>query len=132
MSNTAFSFLDANWWCMMGKGFSKIFSFVRDCSQQVNLSLGLYAIGAVLICSALIEPALAQQGGGIFQTAACNILEDVLKKDFGAMVTALTGILALVAAAAGSFKGAWALIFVSVGSFIFPDMVAMLFPSLAC
>ena len=109
-----------NWFC-------KSSTYLRSLA-----TLGLYAVGLTMLCLVAVEPALAQQGGNIFQTAACNILEEVLKKDFGAMITAITGLLALIAAAAGSFKGAWALIFVSVGSFIFPGVVAMIFPGLAC
>ena len=80
----------------------------------------------------LADGAFAQEGGSVFEKAACNLLTEVLTKDFGAMVTAITGLLAIVAAAAGSFKGAWALIFVSVGAFIYPALVKVLFPNLAC
>jgi hypothetical protein len=72
--------------------------------------------------------AMAQTGGEIFEQSACGILGDVLAADFGAMITVIAGSLAILASVTGSFRGAWALLFVSVGSFIFPDTVKLLFP----
>lgn len=88
-------------------------------------------VSVVLIC-VLSSPALAATGDGVFTQAAKNILCEVMKKEFGAMLTALTGLLAIIAAAAGSFKGAWALLFVSVGTFISDALVGFLFPSISC
>ena len=76
--------------------------------------------------TAVIDP----PGGTIFQQATCNLLDLVLTKYFGAMITAITGMLASIGAAAGFFKGAWALVFVSVGCFIFPQFIEELFPGM--
>jgi len=72
--------------------------------------------------------AMAQTGGQVFQQSACAILDRVLAQDFGALITVIAGSLAIIASVTGSFRGAWALIFVSVGSFIFSDIVHLLFP----
>lgn len=76
----------------------------------------------------LSSSALAQTGGEVFRLSGCALLEDVLAEDFGAMITVIAGSLAILASVTGSFRGAWALIFVSVGSFIFGDIVELLFP----
>lgn len=72
--------------------------------------------------------AVAQTGGEVFRLSACSMLENVLANDFGALLTVIAGSLAIIASVTGSFRGAWALIFVSVGSFIFSDIVHLLFP----
>jgi len=97
----------------------------------------------ILITAFLIlfftQPAFAQRaagaGGGvageeIFAQAACGILYEVLAKDFGGMLTVIAGSLAILASVTGSFKGAWALVFVSVGSFVYPHTVSVLFPGM--
>lgn len=71
----------------------------------------------------------AQQGGDIFGTNCSNI-KTLLSGNFGAMLTAITGALAIIASVAGSFRGAWALLFVSVGSFVFEGLVELLFPGM--
>jgi len=78
------------------------------------------------------QPALAQDATGeqIFSQAACGILFEVLAKDFGGMLTVIAGSLAILASVTGSFKGAWALVFVSVGSFVYPHTVSILFPDM--
>lgn len=92
----------------------------------------IYFFAVVLWNLALTEPAMAAQGGTIFRAFACALLEKVLQEDFGAAVTAVTGFLAIVAAAAGSFRGAWACVFVSVGCFVYPGLVGVFFPDLEC
>ncbi len=72
--------------------------------------------------------AYAQQGGEIFKDAACNLLDQVLTKDFGSLLTVLAGLFALVSSVVGAFRMAWVLVFVSVGIYIFPKFVEMLFP----
>lgn len=71
----------------------------------------------------------AQQGGDIFGTN-CKNIKTLLSGNFGAMLTAITGALAIIASVAGSFRGAWALLFVSVGSFVFEGLVELLFPGM--
>ncbi len=80
----------------------------------------------------LCDIAQAQTGGEIFGKAACNLLKQVLEQHFGSMITVLSGVLAIFSAVLGSFKGAWACIFVSVGCFIAEELVMILFPNLAC
>lgn len=76
----------------------------------------------------LSSPAHAQQGGAIFKNAACNLVDQVLTQDFGSLLTVLAGIFALVSSVVGAFRMAWVLVFVSVGIYIFPKFVEMLFP----
>lgn len=73
-------------------------------------------------------PLHAQQGGQIFKEHACNLLDEVLTQDFGSMLTVLAGLFAIVSSVVGAFRMAWVLVFVSVGIFIFPKIVSMLFP----
>ena len=75
-----------------------------------------------------VTDAQAQQGGKIFEKAACNLLDNVLAKDFGAMLTVFSGLLALFSAVVGSFRMAWILVFVSAGLYVFPRFVELLFP----
>lgn len=97
-----------------------------------HLQLILFAVGLSLLYSGLTGVVVAQSGGEIFETAACNLLEKLLNSHFGAMLTAIAGALAIVASVVGSFKGAWALIFVSVGCYIAPMLIGELFPDLYC
>lgn len=92
----------------------------------------LFIFGVMLLNSGVTQLSHAAEGEGIFERAACNILEEVLADWFGAMLTVITGALAIIASVAGSFKGAWALLFVSVGCYIAPSIIAVLFPDLSC
>ena len=87
--------------------------------------VGLITAGVCVFL--FIGEAHAQQGGKIFETAACNLLNQVLAKNFGAMLTVFAGLFALISAAVGSFRMAWVLVFVSTGIFIFPRIVELLF-----
>jgi len=87
---------------------------------------------SLLILSLLIEPAFAVGGGDIFKAAACNLLDNVLTKDFGALMTVLAGVFAIFSAIVGSFRNAWILVFVSVGIYIYPAIVSKFFPDLGC
>jgi hypothetical protein len=73
----------------------------------------------------------AQQGGDIFEKAACNLLTQVLTEHFGSMLTVLAGTFAIISSVVGSFRMAWVLVFVSVGIFIFPNLVETFFPSIS-
>ena len=108
---------------------SNIFTVKTLARVQAPLCL---VIAMVLVNSAWIDIAAAQTGGEVFKKYACSILGNVINGDFAAMITAITGVLAIIAAAAGSFKGAWALVFVSCGAFIFPALVETFFPNLSC
>ncbi len=74
----------------------------------------------------------AQDGAGIFEKAACNLLDQVLAKNFGSMITVVAGVIAIISSVVGSFRTAWVLVFVSVGIYIFPSIVKIFFPNLAC
>ena len=76
----------------------------------------------------LVSDVHAQQGGKIFETAACNLLGQVLTQNFGAMLTVFAGLFAIISAVVGSFRMAWVLVFVSAGIYIFPEFVELLFP----
>lgn len=95
--------------------------------MNIKLQNSLLILAFLLI---FVEPAFSQTGGEIFKDAACGLLEKVLAKDYGALLTMIAGSLAILAAVTGSFKGAWALVFVSVGSFVFPHTVGLLFPGM--
>lgn len=99
-------------------------------SQQRKVLIG--GVFLIIACLFFATPAFAVTGEGVFTKAAENILCNVLHEEFGAMLTAIAGILAIVAAAAGSFKGAWALLFVSVGSFVADALVGLLFSNISC
>ena len=99
-------------------------------TKRWQIIVGLLVVLCAVFCVA--TPVLAATGDGVFTNAAENILCKVLHKEFGAMLTAIAGILAIVAAAAGSFKGAWALVFVSVGCYVADALVNLLFSSVSC
>ncbi|MCB0323775.1 MAG: hypothetical protein KDD69_09390 [Bdellovibrionales bacterium] len=91
----------------------------------------LFLVGLTLLHAATTGSAYAAEGSGIFEDAACTLLDDVLTKDFGATLSAIAGLLAIMASVVGSFKAAWALVFVTVGTFIFPNIVGEMF-TLGC
>lgn len=97
-------------------------------SLERHLGLALFLLGASLLVLSGAELALAQTGGEVFGSAATNIACQVMPGKFGAMLSAFAGLFALVAAATGSYRGAWALVFVSVGAYIFKEFVQILFP----
>ena len=108
---------------------------VEDHSKMLNLITKTLSTRNTLITIFPIlfftQPALAQVAGEqIFAQAGCGILFRVLAEDFGGMLTVIAGSLAILASVTGSFKGAWALVFVSVGSFVFPHTVSILFPDM--
>lgn len=82
---------------------------------------------AVLIASSP-SLAFAAEGDTIFKQAAVGILRKVLPGSFGAMLAMVAGVLALVAAAVGSYKGAWSLLFVCIACNLAADFVKLLFP----
>ena len=88
------------------------------------------ACALVLLLTVFAGEAFAATGDQIFKTATCNLLDDVITKDFGAMITVLAGSLAILASVMGSFKGAWVLLFVSVGCYVLPETVDVLFPGM--
>lgn len=75
----------------------------------------LFLLGGVLFFTAGADSAHA--GVGSFGQA-CNKMLMLIEGAFGALVAAAAGVAAIVAAALGGFKMAWALVVVAVGSFI--------------
>jgi hypothetical protein len=102
-------------------------SFVSD-----HAGILLLLLGIVLLNVGMSEIAAAQNGGEIFQDATVNLACKVLPGKFGAMLTAFTGMFALIAAATGAYRGAWALLFVSVGCYIAKELVGVLFGDVNC
>ena len=104
---------------------SRMDSSIR--SRFLSFVLFLYAGLTVLVGPAFVYSVEAQQGPRTFKDAAKQIVDDVAPGAFGAMVVAITGLLALVAAVTGSYKGAWAVLYVSVGLYILRELVELLF-----
>jgi hypothetical protein len=75
----------------------------------------LFLLGGVIFLTAGADNAHA--GFGSFGEA-CNKMLLLIEGAFGALVAAAAGVAAIVAAALGGFKMAWALVVVAVGSFI--------------
>ena len=111
--------------------------FVRSvhacCSTALQNHQGtiMFLLGAALISFGVSELALAQEGAEIFQQASSNLACQVMPGKFGAMVSAFAGMFAIVSAATGSYRGAWMLLFVSIGAFIFKELIQILFPNSA-
>ena len=97
--------------------------------KKEGVSKLIFITIAVILVSGV---ASAQQGAGIFKDAACNLLDQVLTKDFGALMTVLAGVFAIFSAIVGSFRNAWILVFVSIGIYIYPTIVSKFFPDLGC
>ena len=84
----------------------------------------LMILGVVLLYSGTTE--LAHAGSGSM-TLACNKVLLLIEGAFGALVAAVAGVAAIVAAAMGGFKMAWALVVVSVGAFILRAYITLFF-----
>lgn len=94
----------------------------------------LAAAIAAFIMITTIEPAFAGGGcdsgaiqNGDFAAAAKCIVGAIATGFFGAAATAVTAALAIVAAITGSYRGAWAVLFVSIGLFILEPLCKLLF-----
>ena len=64
-------------------------------------------------------------GDGV-KDAICKLFE-LIENSLGALITTVAGIAALIAAAAGAFRGAWALLVCAVASFILQNLVGVFF-----
>lgn len=103
--------------------------FLKELAQK-NSNLILIFLGILIIMTCLMDVSLAAETGEkVFKNAASNIVCKVISGKFGAMLTVFAGVFAIIAAATGSYKGAWALLFVSIGAFIFKEFVSILFSS---
>lgn len=102
----------------------------QDETRQVFASWMLLTL-FVFFLSYIFSPgaAFAAEGEAIFKEAAGAIVIKILPGSFGATVAVVTGILALVSAAVGSYKGAWALLFVCIACRLAQNFVELLFPA---
>ena len=77
--------------------------------------IGLLFLGIALLF--IGGSSLAHAGSGSYGQACDGILQ-LVEGTFGALVTAVAGIGAIVASAVGGFRMAWSLIVVAVGAFV--------------
>ena len=86
-------------------------------------------IAALAVLSlAAADPAFAQGGyDGKKFGDICEKTFGYLEGGFGALLAAIAGIGAIIASAAGGFRLAWALVVVSVGSFILREYITIFF-----
>lgn len=70
----------------------------------------------ILLSLFFVGEAVAQNDGRYGQ--ACDNVVNLMKGPFGAMLTSVSGVGAIVASAMGGFKMAWGLLVVSASSFI--------------
>ena len=89
----------------------------------------LGAFGVFLITSVLAGNAYA--GAGSFGVA-CSKMLLLVEGAFGAMVAAVAGVAAILAAALGGFKMAWSLVVVSIGAFILRSWILLFQGSCGC
>src|SRR5262245_54958561 len=87
--------------------------------------LALFASVLVFLAPA---NAVARTRSEICSQAARAIVNQVLPGGFGGVCAIVAGVLALVAAAAGSYRGTWALIFVCLACVLANNLVGLLFP----
>ena len=64
-----------------------------------------------------------------YKEICANILDMLARKGFGALLTTIAGIGAIVASVMGGFRMAWACVVVSVGSFILEGYIPLFFKS---
>lgn len=97
--------------------------------RQLWLSnIALLVVLVLLFVAFLPDTSFAAEGSEIFQKATRGILKRILPGSFGATVAMVAGILALVSAAVGSYRGAWALVFVCIACRLAESFVAILLP----
>lgn len=94
-------------------------------TNGMSVIAGLAVLSFVLL--QFPATSFAATGDEVFKTAATDIACKVMPKKFGAMLAGFAGLFALISAVTGSYKGAWALLFVSIGAFIFPEVIGILF-----
>lgn len=90
---------------------------------------GLGILGVIFMSAAFPENAFA--GGGTFGIA-CSKMILLVEGAFGALVAAVAGVAAILAAALGGFKMAWSLVVVSIGAFILRSWIQLFQGSCGC
>ena len=93
--------------------------------QRICLAL----FGVVMIAS--VSPHDVYAGAGSF-SVACNKMLLLVEGAFGALVAAVAGVAAIVAAALGGFKMAWSLVVVSIGAFILRSWIQLFQGTCGC
>lgn len=107
--------------------FESCLSFVFKPSRIQRTILGV--LGVILISSAFSTNAYA--GGGTFGIA-CSKMLLLVEGAFGALIAAVAGVAAILAAALGGFKMAWSLVVVSIGAFILRSWIQLFQGSCGC
>lgn len=87
-----------------------------------NANLCLFFLGMILLYSGSAD--FAHAGRGTY-AEACNGVLSLVEGTFGAMLTAIAGIAAIIASALGGFKMAWSLLVVAIGSFILRSFITL-------
>jgi type IV secretory pathway VirB2 component (pilin) len=82
----------------------------------------LFVLGLSLLYAG--GSSLAHAGSGTYGQA-CNGILLLVEGTFGALITAVAGIGAIVASAVGGFKMAWSLVVVAVGAFILRSYITL-------
>ena len=99
----------------------KYYLKIREfCEHNANV-LGFF-LGIALLYGGAAE--MAHAGSGTYGMACDGILQ-LVEGTFGALVTAVAGIGAIVASAVGGFKMAWSLIVVAVGAFVLRSYISL-------
>jgi len=93
---------------------------IQTIERHANLVLMLVGV-ALLYCG---TTELAHAGSGSMKDACDKVLQ-LVEGAFGALVAAVAGVAAIVAAAMGGFKMAWTLFVISIGSFILRFSVSL-------
>jgi hypothetical protein len=93
----------------------------RESLAQYTLLLS----GLVLLLSGSTEFVLAYDGSKYLDL--CNGFVGLAEGGFGAMLTAIAGVGAIVASAMGGFKMAWGCLVVSVGAYILGAYIQLFF-----
>lgn len=106
--------------------------FVRLVRSERVVNYLTFAVLFALVILFLVEPSFAQ-GAGYDDTKfgqICGRAVSYIESGFGALLACVAGLGAIVAAAAGGFRMAWACLVVSVGSFILRNYISLFFSGL--
>ena len=89
---------------------------------EKHANVCLFFFGMILLYAGSAD--IAHAGRGTY-AEACNGVLSLVEGTFGAMLTAIAGIAAIIAAAVGGFKMAWSLLVVAIGSFILRSFITL-------
>jgi len=91
-------------------------------SFEKHANVCLFFFGMILLYAGSADVAHAGQGS---YAQACNGILSLIEGTFGAMLTAIAGVAAIIASAVGGFKMAWSLLVVAIGSFILRSFITL-------